>query len=488
MINNQKFLHWLEISSVILIAMAILLLPVTTQPQLHLLMRYALVSPPSLVVVALVGIIWLPNYFLRRGKLPVEAKPFLAFIVVAIISSLVAFFYKMPPYRSVTILSAEIDAFLTLAIASGVFIVFAVWFREIKHLRLAALMINLGGLILILWSLAQLYVILARGGGYFGWMVRIQFWLSKKSLLDHVYMDRVGGFAFEPSWLAHQLNVLYIPFWFAATVTGYSSIRKIWRISLENILLVLAIIVMFFSFSRIGVLAFFFMAGYAAWRLQNYLVGSVQKRAGITLPVWARGLVNLGLVIVYAAIVFGVLWLMARFDNRIADIFKLDGIPADIFTLAFKINLAERVVYWANGLLVFAQYPVLGVGLGNVGFFFKQNFPVIANRLNEILYVVTFENYLPNVKSIWMRILGETGLVGFSLFCTWLFVLWKAGKALGKQQETLLRLFGWMGLFVIIAFTAEGFSIDSYALPYLWVSLGLVTAASAIARKSWQPK
>jgi hypothetical protein len=32
----------------------------------------------------------------------------------------------------------------------------------------------------------------------------------------------------------------------------------------------------------------------------------------------------------------------------------------------------------------------------------------------------------------------------------------------------------------VIAFLIEGFSLDTFALPYLWVSMGLVTAADAI--------
>jgi hypothetical protein len=84
---------------------------------------------------------------------------------------------------------------------------------------------------------------------------------------------------------------------------------------------------------------------------------------------------------------------------------------------------------------------------------------------------------------LWVRLLSESGIIGFSLFCTWLYVLWFAGKNLEQQAARELRLFGWMAFFVIVAFLAEGFSIDSFALPYLWVSLGLVTAASTVARK-----
>jgi hypothetical protein len=73
-------------------------------------------------------------------------------------------------------------------------------------------------------------------------------------------------------------------------------------------------------------------------------------------------------------------------------------------------------------------------------------------------------------------------LIGFSLFCTWFYVLWRGGKFLERQAGHEFRLFGVMALFVIVAFLAEGFSIDSFAMPYLWVSLGFATAASALAR------
>jgi hypothetical protein len=74
--------------------------------------------------------------------------------------------------------------------------------------------------------------------------------------------------------------------------------------------------------------------------------------------------------------------------------------------------------------------------------------------------------------------------MGFSLFCTWFYILWCGGKNLERHEKQELRLFGWMAFFVILAFFAEGFSIDSFAMPYLWVSLGIVTAASTLARRA----
>ena len=483
--HARKFsLQWFETASAIIVALAVLLLPVTSQPALARLMGHSLVAPPAILVIGLLGLFWLPVFFIKGGKIPAETRPFIAFVLAALISSLAAYFIKFPTYRNFTALDVEKDALLTFIIAAGVYFLFALWFRTPRHLKLAAFLVNASGFILVAWCLAQLYVILVRGGEYPGWMVRIQFWASVRSLLDHTFLTRVGGFAYEPSWLAHQLNVLFIPFWFAATVTGYSSIRKLAGVSLENILLAGGVIAMLFSFSRVGLLALLLMIAYALWRLHVYGISRLQKRYGWKMTVWMRVLVVAGMLLVYALITFGMLKLMGQVDSRFNRLFALQDIPLNLFELASRVGFAERVVYWANGFQTFARYPLLGVGLGNTGFFFAQHLPLIADRLNEIIYVLTYETYLPNVKSLWVRMMSETGLIGFSFFCTWLYLLWQAGKHLERQALKEFRLFGWMSFFVIVAFLAEGFSIDSFALPYLWASLGLVTAASAVAREA----
>jgi hypothetical protein len=488
MSRRGEFLwKWFEFAGVALMALAVLLLPVTSLPVLSRLMGYSLVAPPAILLIGLVGVLWLPVFLIKGGKLPAETRPFIAFCLAVIISSLTAYFIKFPTYRNFTVIVAEKEALLTFMISIGVYFLFVLWFRTLKRLNLAAVLINVSGLILVAWCLMQLYIILIKGGEYPGWMVRIQYYASVRSLLDHTYLTRVAGFAYEPSWLAHMLNILFIPFWFAATITGYSSLRKLAGVSLENVLLVGAVVAMLFSFSRIGLLALVLMIAYAIWRFHIFGISWVQDRYHWKLSFWMRILAVVGLVVIYAIILYGILTLLGRFDRRFGILLVQRYLNLDLFEMAFRVDFAERVVYWANGFQTFARYPLLGVGLGNTGFFFAQHLPVIANRLNEIIYVLTYENYLPNVKSLWVRVLSESGMIGFSLFCTWFYVLWRAGKYLEQQATHELRLFGWMAFFVIVAFLAEGFSIDSFALPYLWVSLGLVTAASAIARRMPSP-
>ena len=116
----KRPLEWLESASIVIVALAILVLPVTSQPALSLLMGHSLVAPPTIILTALLGILWLPVFLLKGGSLPAESRPFIAFILVALFSSLTAFFIKFPVYQNFSTLDSEKEALLTFAVAVGV--------------------------------------------------------------------------------------------------------------------------------------------------------------------------------------------------------------------------------------------------------------------------------------------------------------------------------------------------------------------------------
>jgi hypothetical protein len=111
--THRRLLEWLEFASRVIMVLAILLLPVTSQPVLSRLMGNSLVAPPTLVLIALLGAFWLPVFLIRGGKLPAETRPFIAFVLAALVSSLAAYFIKFPVYQKFTTLDAEKDAVIT---------------------------------------------------------------------------------------------------------------------------------------------------------------------------------------------------------------------------------------------------------------------------------------------------------------------------------------------------------------------------------------
>jgi O-antigen ligase len=138
------------------------------------------------------------------------------------------------------------------------------------------------------------------------------------------------------------------------------------------------------------------------------------------------------------------------------------------------------MVYWTMGMRTFSEHPLLGVGLGNTGFFFESNLPAYGYQLTEIRNVFVRQEYgFPNPKNLWVRTLAEGGLLGFSSYIVW-FLLVGFGAVLlwmrGRGAEAMLGL---AGAIAFVTQLVEGFSIDSYALPQGWIMLGIVSASIA---------
>jgi hypothetical protein len=292
--------------------------------------------------------------------------------------------------------------------------------------------------------------------------------------------------AYEPSWLADQLVVLYIPLWLGSVIKGYSVFKFGWkRISVEAIFLIWGIVVLFFTYSRIGLLAFIasvsilLIAG--SWRYVDEFAKKKSKQSR-----WShrqlKGIYWVTIILILFVVVGVIIVLAAQTNERIRDllsinlgsIFGSERLPV-IYNLANQLEYAERLMYWINAFLIFSTYPFLGIGLGNAGFLFRENVPAFGYYLPEVLHILGPKMLaIANPKSLWMRLIGETGFIGFSVFVIWLLILAFGAIKLSKDKG-LFAAVGLAGGIALIAQLFEGFSLDTFALPQLWIMLGLLT-------------
>ncbi|HSB67145.1 MAG TPA: hypothetical protein VLD65_11230, partial [Anaerolineales bacterium] len=93
---------------------------------------------------------------------------------------------------------------------------------------------------------------------------------------------------------------------------------------------------------------------------------------------------------------------------------------------------------------------------------------------------------LPNVKSLWFRLLAETGIIGFSLFITWFFCLFQSSRFTQHHSNETIKTLAFAGQLALLAFIGEGLSIDSFAMPYLWVIAGIIAAVAMHYRREMQ--
>jgi O-antigen ligase len=474
----------------------VLTLPITSLPFLLDIIRSSTVAPLSTVFIFALLALWLIPYLLRGGRMPVESLPLIGFVIVIIASWAAAFFGVIPPYRDRSLLSEGLKAYITLAMGLAAYFVPATWIASNrKNLRFTLQLINLSGLAVLAWSLVQAVYVLFLHSDYPFDMIQFQnIFVARHNPL---FYARVTGFAYEPSWLAHQLNLIYLPFWLSATLNGTSVHRKLWRFSLENLLLLIGIFVLFMTFSRVGWLSFLLAIAFLAVRANLQLARKLQSWVSSRLKVQtilrqaSQLMLSLGLILVfliaYAAAGFGLLHLGAKVEPRLGRIMGKNLLSTGgIYQLANEMAFAERVIYWSTGFEIFGDHPLLGVGLGNAGFYFPQKMPAYGWGLWEVTELFNRQNIIPNTKSLWVRILAETGLVGFAIFLSWYYLLWQSARLARNSRDPLLKTMGWNGVFVLIVFLTEGFSVDSLALPYFWFALGMLSAGAYLARRSFK--
>ena len=462
------------------------LLPITSVPVIVRLVRSNSVAAPSGLVLAALAVVWLLPYFLwGEGRISRLSLPLIGFVVVAGVATVLAVFVSIPAFRETSILARDIQALVTLVIGLCFYLTAATLPSDSGRIQATLRWINWGGFALLAWGLIQAAAWQVYGG-YPQWINNIQGVLSVSDLGK--FHGRVSSFAAEPSWVGHQLNMIYLPLWLASTVKRFTAHRlRVWGFTFENALLAGGVVVLALTFSRVSLVGFMLMVAYlflqlnlrfSAW-LKTRIPGRSDHQIGKKgrSPVYWAILAAIGLV--YVGLLAGLLYGLSRYDRRMVDMFNFRAdSESPLLDYARNMEAGSRLVYWNSGWEVFGDHPWLGVGLGNASYFLKENVIPVGWNDMEVREMMYRHDGLINVKSLWVRLLSETGLLGLGFFAAWVFVMWRAARQM-EGSPGLGGVLGLAGVLAVLALLLEGFSVDSFAMPYLWITTGLVSAAAA---------
>ena len=307
--------------------------------------------------------------------------------------------------------------------------------------------------------------------------VMVTHWQLAFSMRELVRTNRISGMAYEPSWFAGQIATIYMPWLFAALLNKTRLTRAKW---LEPVLFAITALLLLATYSRGGLLITVGVAGFVFLLLGQ----SVLKNIWVWFILGFRAhalnlLIRITLVIAVIAVVAGTIFFLGR-KNYFRRLWETSANTISEYVV--DINAGARGAYAIGALAAFDEYPLTGVGLGASGFYIYQNLPDwVLTTVPEIARQLDPNNKLyPNPKNIYVRLLAETGLIGFVLFLV--FQLSVLGDALNALRGAgLLRMLGIAGLFAWLAISLYNFTQDSLATPNIWLIPGVL---AGIARDS----
>ena len=485
-----------------LFGLVLVALPFTSFPPLRQIAG-SLVAPLSAIPLAGIMLVWLLPYLVRKGQLPSEILPLLYFVAVALAVSAGAFFLDGFYTRGKDFLDQSLRAFVTVGIGLSFYITLSAYMQDRSILRQGLRFIYIAAGLVILWSIFEIYLIQTYGSPRFypAWVVNFRAALVYK-VPGLIYSNRVTGFAYEPSWYVLFFDLTLFPIWLSSVFQRKSLFKtRLWVFQVEDLLLTVGAIVFTFSFPRIGLIALFAMIAYlaliGAQKLNKKITAWVisQKKLKLQDTFLFRALITLVLLIIFAGLIAGaiagVVKIASQTDYRYqlfidqvlkADISDLSLSEDEIIIMARRLAFYERTVFWFGGWNIFKDYP-FGVGLGNAGFYFIERMNPLGYGSYEIRNLIFQADHLINTKALWLRLLSETGFIGFGVFITWVYVLWRSAGLIQKSQHTVMKIVGLAGKLYILAYIVEGFGVDSFAIPYHWIMASFITAGGLIARK-----
>ncbi|MEW6285273.1 MAG: O-antigen ligase family protein [Chloroflexota bacterium] len=466
-------------------ALTLVTLPVTSFRFLPFMGAGTFVRPLALYPLGLLLPILLYQIWTRRIVRPWSGSLtiLLAFTLTALLATAFGSLLAPLELRGQTYFDRALRAWVTLVIGSSFFLA-AVWMNRNEDDLKFSLKWLLAGLVLhIVWGGIQavgLQLGLRRE------LNEIQTLFSIRGLPRN---RRIAGFAYEPSWLAGQLAALYLPWLFASLLAKFRVTKFKW---LEAVLLLGALVTLLLTYSRgglfitaVAVFLTFIVAGAEArkdvwaWYRAGFSRGGGKSKWGRIQAAGSRAAVSLILIgaVIGAGIFLADKGYIAALWNSSAE---------SLWDYVIDAYLGPRVAYVAAAWEAFQSHPLTGVGLGASGFRMYANMPDWALQgVPEIAQQLSPSAGLyPNPKNLYVRLLAEMGLPGFLLYVTFLFnLLAYALKGL-RQAEPFWRFAGAAGFFSVIAIAAQGISQDSFAMPEMWINLGILAGLVSFGLES----
>ncbi len=430
------------------------------------------VRPLSLYpLLLLLLLVVLPRLFTK--PMPRTIFPLAAFAIVAVFSTILALGRGIDPNINISVTARSIRMLATLALGCAFYLTIAIIPTTSDQLKFSMRWLFVGLGIALFWGSLQTVYIIKFDPDYFAWMSKIQEFISFRRL----FAKRVSGMTYEPSWFAEQIAFLYMPWLFAAIMSNTTAFRlRKGRLTIEVVLLAWAAFVLVFTYSRLG-LIFMIVQLILALFIRERAQPKTTKNWLFFLKQIAQG----ALVIIAVGLIVFTASSRNQYFSRLWDYWSDEDSRGSYFQY---IAFSQRFAYWETGYQIYEEAPLIGIGLGNYTYYFEEYLidrPIYPTpELFDTLVPDEGRHQIVVPKNLFARILAETGLMGTATFLAFLIAIIGSITYLLLADTQEQRYWGRAGLLGIIVFIGVAFSVDSFAIPNMWINFGFVTASARI--------
>ena len=431
-----------------------------------------LVRPLALYpLAALLVLVTLPRLFTK--PIPRTVLPLAAFALVALASTVLAHARGIDPNINVSVASRSVRMLLTLALGGAFYLTVTLTPDSEAMLRFSLRWLFVGLILALIWGSLQAVYVLKFNPAYFDFLSKLQKFVSTRRL----FARRVSGMTYEPSWFAEQIAFLWMPWLFAAVISNQTVFGwRFRRLTVETMLLPWAAVILMFTYSRSG------LAYFVIQLILAVLLWPRKKRVKVrNWKILFKRVAQVGLILV---ILVAIAFLVGTRNNYFSRLWRFWSDEEATGTYFQYIAFSQRFAYWETAYQLFEQYPVLGIGLGNFTFYFEDALTDRPLRPTPELLrkFVPEEGHHPIIvtRNLLARILVETGLLGTATFLAFLVAILGSVGYLWMGPTPEQRFWGRAGLLGLVVFVGVAFSVDSFAIPNMWILFGLVTSAAQV--------
>lgn len=469
-------------------AMVVLFLPVTSFRFFPFLGKDTMVRPLSfyplavLIVILLIRLVKHDLHLRLNGSLLLYSL----FLAVAFVATILGGVQNPIPMHGQEYAGRAIRAWVTLAGGLAFFVGTMLMNQEEEDLRFTLKWLYIGLIASIIWGAIQMFSYMTDIPGR-PLLNKVQKLFSVRQLLAK---RRAAGFAYEPSWLANQLATVYIPWLFAGIVSEYRVFKRRW---VEPALFIGATGLLICTFSRGGILMTAGTCGLVFlctqtkrirqawnWLRKPFRIGQTSRQKIY------QAMLRVGILVTLLGILGGVGWTLAK-NPYFSKIWKSN--KTTLAEYMVDIYAGPRLAYATAGMEIFEGHPFTGVGLGASGLYLYDHLPEWSKTtLSEIAKHLIPNAWLyPNPKNLFIRLLAETGLIGFGLYLLFQLNILSQILTYLRQHSPRDQYLGIAGLTTWIVLICYNFTQDSFIDPNGWLNLGIFLAISSTLLKKRNP-